>query len=218
MTTTLSTLTSRLLQILGDNITTPIRYVGNLTAEAFRLAIGEYSFALPLITTATHTVASAGRAQSISSLARLTSITQILYPWIDDNAEPEPLQQYYLYYSAGAPVVYIGGACIPAVGEKLRITYAATHIVDDLDAAAVCTIPAAHFNLLLQGAAGHAATLRSTAIVEAYANRDSDTNQVHAFGVEMLAAFRTQLHSLRIQSSRQPLPGSGFKLDQWDRN
>jgi hypothetical protein len=214
--TTLATLTTRLLQILGDNTTTPSRYSSSLTNEAFRQAAGEYSIALPLITTATHTVTSAGRVQAIASLARLTVITQILYPWIDDSAEPAPLQQYYLYFSAGAPVVYIGGPGIPAVGEKLRITYAATHTVDDLDAAAACTVPAAHFNLLLQGAAGHAAILRSSAIVEAYANRDPDANQVHAFGVEMLAAFRAQLHTLRIQSSRQPLPGSGFKLDPWD--
>jgi hypothetical protein len=157
MTTTLSTLTTRLLQILGDNTTTPTRYLSALTQEAFRQAIGEYSIALPLITTATHTVTSAGREQTLTSLSRLIAITQVLYPWIDDTQEMDPLQLYYSY-------------------------------------------------------------LRATLIVEAYANRDSDTNQVHAFGVEMLATFRQQLHTLRSQSSRQPLPTSGFKLDQWDGN
>jgi len=216
--TTLSTLTTRLLQILGDNVTTPTRYLSALTQEAFRQAIGEYSSALPLITTATYTVTSAGREQTLTSFSRLIAISQVLYPWIDDTQEMDPLQKYYSYFTAGVPVVYIGGPATPTVGEKLRITYAATHLLDDLDGAVSCTIPVVHYNLLLQGAAGHAAILRSTLIVEAYANRDPDTNQVHALGVEMLATFRQQLHTLRSQSSRQPLPTSGFKLDGWDGN
>lgn len=214
--TNLSTLTTRLLLILGDNPSTPTRYLAALTNESFRQAIAEYSFAQPLIVTATVTVTVAGRDQSLATLLRLVNVTQILYPWVDDTTEINPLQQYYLFFSNGAPIVHIGGTRVPAVDEKLRVTYAATHLLDGLDDAAIFTIPAVHFNLILQGAAGHAAILRSTLIVEAYANRDPDTNQVHAFGVEMLAAFRQQLHALHTQAGRQPLPANGFKLDQWD--
>ncbi|MBE3038694.1 MAG: SGNH/GDSL hydrolase family protein, partial [Chloroflexi bacterium] len=64
-TTTLATLTTRLLQILGDNVTTPTRYLAALTDEAFRQAIAEYSLAQPLIRTATHVVATAGREQPL---------------------------------------------------------------------------------------------------------------------------------------------------------
>jgi hypothetical protein len=214
--TTLSTLTTRLLQFLGDNPVAPTRYPAALTNEAIRQAAGEYSTALPLISSAALTVTAAGRGQPLSSLSRLTAITRVVYPWVDESSEAEPLKSYYLYFSSGAPVVYIGGERIPAVGEKLQVTYAATHILDDLDGAASCTIPAVHFNLLVQGAAGYAASFRSAAIIEAYTSRDPDAGQVGAFGSKMLAAFRGQLLVLRIQASPQPLPGSGFRLDAWD--
>jgi hypothetical protein len=210
MTTTLFTLTTRLLLILGD--TAANRFTAAITAEAFRLALAEYSYAVPLIKTATHTVASAGREQTLSTLTRLMAVTMILYPWVDDTIERDPHQMYYYYFTDAVPVVYIGGPRTPAVGEKLRITYACTHIIDDLDAAATCTVPAQDFWLLLQGASGHAARLRTAIYSESF----SAHPELKLFAIDSLAQFRYTLRILRRQANRQPLPPVGFKLDNWD--
>ena len=175
MTTTLSALTTRLLLTLGD--VSANRFTVDITTEAFRLALAEYSYALPLIKTATVTVTIAGREQSLSALTRLTTVTMVLYPWTDDTVEIDPLPAYYYYFTDGVPMVYIGGQRTPAVGDKLRITYALTHTVDDLDTAATCTVPTQDFALLLQGAAGHAARLR-TAIYSEIVLRSSGLETV----------------------------------------
>jgi hypothetical protein len=208
--TTLATLTTRLLLMLGD--TSANRFTVDITTEAFRLALAEYSYGVPYIKTETFTVTVAGREQTLTSLARLIAVTMVLFPWTDDTVEIDPLDMFYYYFTDGVPVVYIGGQRVPAVGDKLRITYALTHVIDDLDTAATCTVPPQDFALLLQGAAGHAARLRTAIYSESF----SAHPELKLFAVDNLAQFRATLSQRRRASSRQPLPAVGFKLDQWD--
>lgn len=210
MTTTLSTLTTRLLLMLGDTLAN--RFTVDITTEAFRLALAEYSYAVPYIKTATVTVTVAGREQTLTSLARLIAVTMVLYPWTDDSIELDPLQKYYYYFTDGVPMIYVGGTRIPAVGDKLRVTYALTHIVDDLDSAATCTVPIQDFALLLIGVSGHAARLRTAIYSESF----SAHPELKLFAIDNLNQFRATLRGLSRQASRQPLPPQGFKLDQWD--
>jgi hypothetical protein len=210
MTTTLSTLTTRLLLMLGDTLAN--RFTVDITTEAFRLALAEYSYAVPYIKTDTVTVTAAGREQTLASLSRLIAVTMVLYPWTDDSIELDPLQKYYYYFTDGVPMLYVGGQRVPAVGDKLRITYALTHIVDDLDTAATCTVPPQDFALLLIGASGHAARLRTAIYSESF----SAHPELKLFAIDNLNQFRATLRSRSRQASRQPLPPQGFKLDQWD--
>jgi hypothetical protein len=210
MTTTLSTLTTRLLLTLGDTLAN--RFTVDITTEAFRLALAEYSYAVPYIKTATVTVTTAGREQSLTSLARFIAVTMLLFPWVDDTVELTPLDKYYYYFTDGVPMIYIGGPKTPAVGDKLRVTYALTHIIDDLDAAATCTVPIQDFALILMGAAGHAARLRTAIYSESF----SAHPELKLFAIDNLNQFRSILRGRSRQASRQPLPPQGFKLDQWD--
>ncbi len=210
MTTTLSTLTTRLLLMLGDTLAN--RFTVDITTEGFRLALAEYSYAVPYIKTATVTVTVAGREQSLSALSRLISVTMVLYPWTSDSIELDPLPSYYYYFTDGVPMLYVGGQRTPAVGDKLRVSYALTHIIDDLDAAATCTVPAQDFALLLMGAAGHAARLRTAIYSESF----SAHPELKAFAIDNLNQFRATLRQRSREASRQPLPPQGFKLDQWD--
>jgi hypothetical protein len=136
----------------------------------------------------------------------------VLYPWTSDSIELDPLPSYYYYFTDGAPMLYVGGPRTPAVGDKLRVSYALTHIVDDLDAAATCTVPAQDFALLLMGAAGHAARLRTAIYSESFSSHP----ELKAFAIDNLNQFRATLRQRSRQASRQPLPPQGFKLDQWD--
>ena len=216
---TLDLLTARLLLILGD--VSANRFTSAITDEAFRLALAEYSYAVPNLITATHTVTVPGREQALPSdstdiavvvFPGLIAVTMILYPWTDDSFELDPLQRYYYYFTDGQPTVYVGGQRTPAVGDQLRITYAASQTIDDLNDADACTVPVHDFELLLMGAAGHAARLRSSIYNESFSNHP----ELKAFGIDSLNQFRATLRSLSRQASRQPLPAAGFKFDQWD--
>jgi hypothetical protein len=220
--TTLSTLTTRLLLLLGD--TSANRFTSTITAEAWKLALAEYSYAVPNIQTKTFTVAQAGREQTLpvdgqpeedtDLFPGLISITQVLFPWLGDYEEQDPHERFYFYFTDGQPVIYIGGSRTPAVGDQLRITYASSHTIDDLAEAEVCTVPSHDFELLLLGAAGHAARLRTSIYSESFSNHP----ELKLFALDNLKQFRDTLRGMRRQSSRQPLPAVGFKLDSWDGN
>jgi hypothetical protein len=213
-------LTTRLLLIIGD--TSANRFTSEITGEAWKLALAEYSYAVPNIQTKTFTVAQAGREQTLPVIGEpeddnplfpgLISITQVLFPTFSDVEEQLPYQDYYFYFSDGEPVVYIGGPRTPAVGDQLRISYASSHTIDDLNEAAACTVPSHDFELLLLGAAGHAARLRTAIYSESFSNHP----ELKAFALDNLAQFRATLRSMRRQSGSQPLPTVGFKLDNWD--
>ena len=206
---TIDLLTPRLLLILGD--VSANRFTDTITDEAWKLTLAEYSYAVPNIITDTHTVISAGREQALN-FDGLISITQILFPWKNDLEEMDPHQPYYFYFTDGLPIVYIGGTRTPAVGDKLRITYAAKHTIDDVDGAVASTVPPQDFELLLLGAAGHAARLRTSIYSESFSNHP----ELKLFAIDNLAQYRATLRTLQRQSSRQPLPAQGFKLDNWD--
>jgi hypothetical protein len=218
--TTLSTLTTRLLLLLGD--TSANRFTSTITEEAWKLALAEYSYAVPNIQTKTFTVTEAGREQAlpvtgepeedIDLFPGLISITQVLYPWVNDDEEQTPHAQYYFYFTDGQPVLYIGGTRTPAVGDQVRISYASSHTIDDLAEADVCTVPSQDYELLLLGAAGHAARLRTSIYSESFSNHP----ELKLFALDNLKQFRDTLRTMRRQSSRQPLPAVGFKLDAWD--
>jgi hypothetical protein len=216
---TLTNLTTRLLIILGDSLAE--RFTAAITQEAFRLTLAEYSNATPLASTATHTVVTAGRDQDVStSCPRLMVVTRVLYPY-GDTPTPKRglagLEDYSLCWINAIPVLYIDGERVPAAGDRLRITYAAAHTLDNLDGAVKCTVPAQDHALLLQGASGHAAMIRSVNLTEAYTNRDKDASDLKNYAVETLKVFRAQIKTLGRQASRQPLPAGGFRLDQWDQ-
>jgi hypothetical protein len=226
--TTLSTLTTRLLLLLGD--TSANRFTDEITEEAWKLALAEYSYAVPNIQTKTFTITQAGREQVLPVTGEpeedtdlfpgLIAITQVLYPWLGDidapgapgGVEQDPLQRYYFYFADGQPVLYFGGTRTPAVGEQIRISYASAHTIDDLNEADTCTVPSQDFELLLLGAAGHAARLRTSIYAESFSNHP----ELKLFAIDNLKQYRDTLRAMRRQSSRQPLPAVGFKLDAWD--
>ena len=218
--TTLSTLTTRLLLILGDPEAN--RFTAEITQEGFRLALSEYSYAAPNIYGKIFTVVQAGREQALPVAGEdedavifpgLISITRVLYPYTGETAfELDPLQRYYFYFTDGCPVLYIGGQRVPSVGEQIHIDYAAAHQIDGLAEASICTVPTHDFELILQGAAGHAARLRTSIYNESF----SAHPELKAFALDNLAQFRATLRQLRRQANHQALPAAGFKVDGWD--
>jgi hypothetical protein len=218
--TTLETLTTRLLLILGDTLAN--RFTAEITEEAWKLALAEYSYAVPNIQTKSFTVTEPTREQELPVtglqepvFSRLISITQVIFPWLGDDEEQQPpLQRYYFYFVNGYPVLYIGGPRTPIEDDQILITYASAHTIDGLSSATACTVPGQDFELLLLGASGHAARLRTAIYSESFSNHP----ELKLFALDNLKQFRDTLRTMRRQSSRQPLPAQGFKLDAWDGN
>jgi hypothetical protein len=215
--TELAGLRTRILQVLGD--TSGVRYAEGLLDESLRQALHEYSLAWPQVKTAALTVTVAGREQSLASLTGFQTVLEVIYPYDASDDDPDPTGQFYCYWLQGVPMLQLTGRQVPAVGEKIRVTYSALHTIKDLDSATVTSVRTDHENLLVTGAAGQAATTRSATVVEGYTNKSS-SGPLLEWGSQKLMAFRSGLATLRQQTAPpRPFtgwPDRGWAMDAWD--
>jgi hypothetical protein len=208
-------LSARTLDSLSDP--SGVRYPADLLEQAYLHALREYSSAFPLLVTSTHTVASAGRVQTLS-VANLLAIVEVIYP--HDPASPlegSLLDAWYLYWVSQTATLYIGGQRVPTVGEKISLTCATQQTLNGLDAASKTTLPAQHYDLLSQGAPAHAALLRAAALSEAQSTDAQTPSALSAWATAQLDFYRSMLAGVRatLQPGRSPLPQSrqGWALD-----
>ena len=102
----------------------------------------------------------------------------------------------------------------PLSGEKLRISYAVGYTLTGLDDAETTTLPSRAESALVGGAAGHAALLRASALIEAYGPRSSEITQLMEVSRQRLEEFSKALASLKMLQEFGYPPG--FRLDEVD--
>ncbi len=202
--TDFDTLKSRMLHLLSDSGST--RFEEKLLAEALRQALGEYSRACPQVAQAELTVAEAGRTQALAALPDLEAVLQVVYPYRAGDARPRRVQDYWYYWHDGVPTLYLGSGPEPQAGAVMQVTYSRGHTLQGLDGAAVTSVPANHLTTVVSGAAGHAASLRSAGLMEAYGRRTAEVVNLAQWSKEMLNNFRSTLRLLR--STAPALPGA----------
>ena len=196
---------SRIHLILGD--TAADRYSQDLVDEAIRQALDQYSRAWPQILSASHTVATAGRDQSLSAITGLQTILQVIYPYTATVTTPDYFTGYYLTFGP-TPSIHISGDSVPAVGQIIRITYTKAHAIKDLDTGTATTVLDSHEGILCTGSAGFAALMRSSEVSESYGSRASDLNQLADIGKSYLEVFYDYLRKLQSehQAHRNAIP------------
>ncbi len=206
---------NRIHLILGDTAAT--RYSNNLVDEGLRQALDHYSKAWPQVLSTSITVATTGRDQSLSTVTGLQTILQVIYPFDGANPTPEYLTAYYFTFGP-TPTIHISGDAVPAVGEKIFLTYTKSHGIKDLDSANTTTVLDSHEGILCQGAAGFSAIMRASEISEAYGSRASDQDQLVAIGKAFLEVFFKAVGELKVgaQVHRTVIPPEGWSLDHWD--
>jgi hypothetical protein len=206
---------TRIHLILGD--TSATRYSNNLVDEGLRQALDQYSKAWPQVLGTSVTVATAGRDQSLSALTGLQSILQVIYPYTATNLTPYYFTAYYFTFGP-TPNIHISGDAVPAVGEKIYITYTKAHGIKDLDSATSTSVLDTHEGTICQGAAGFSAIMRASEISEAYGSRASDQDQLVQIGKAFLEVFYKAVDQLKAnaQVHRTVTPPAGWSLDNWD--
>jgi hypothetical protein len=206
--------------MLGDS--SAVRWNSSEITECIRNALGEYSRAWPQLKTASHTVTTSGRDQNINtSCAGVTTILEVIYPYVSTNIDHPYVDDWYLYWLSGAAWLHIQESLSsPVAGEKLYITFAATHTIDDLDSAATTTVRADHERMLVTGACAYAMEMRANAITESWGKRSKQDESIASAAVHR-QRFNEWLTQLRSQfAPPRPITGwpeRGWVLDQWDK-
>jgi hypothetical protein len=210
---TYASLKTRVLQNLNDALA--VRYPDLAIQEAMRLALSAYNSALPQIKSSVITVSTAGVTQSLSTLTTLTKVIALIYPYIAGMDE-KPTQNiaYFVYFDAGVPMLYMPSVS-PAVDEKIKLVYYATHLISGLDAGESTTLPPHHETQFCEGVCSFACKTRAHALLEAFGDRSADYTRLMEQGQEWEDKFNTFL--AQNSPAQQFAFPAGFKLDQWDK-
>ena len=135
------------------------------------------------IKTHTHTVAAAGRVQTLAA-ANLIVITQLVHPYDSTLTDPFAYERedFTLKYVDGDPTLYFSGEDHPQVDEKIYISYAAKQTITDLDSATSTTVRDDHEDILVVGASGQAAMMRASGLNEQWGGRSGEMGSLMAGG------------------------------------
>lgn len=206
---------TRITNSLDD---TTAKYTNSILDEALRKVLNEYTRAFPNIKGTDVTVATAGKLQTIASCTNLIAIIRIVHPWNAalDNPYVYDREDFIVTWRDGSPYLFFSGDDIPQVAEKIRVEYAATQTVKDLDAATATTVRDDHEDLLIVGAAGQAAMMRASGINERWGHLPRETSSLMLWGQAQYRQFTEFLAEIRAEQPIDIFPNGSWKLDQWD--
>jgi len=212
---TLALYRTRITNSLDDS---SLKYSNDIIDEAIRKVLNEYTRAFPNIKTASVTVSTAGRSQSLSACANLMNIIQLVHPYISTAADPfyNECEDFTLTWSDGSPTLYFSGDDIPQVAEVIFVKYAAKQALKDLDSAAATTVRDDHEDFLIIGAAGQAAMMRASGLTEKWGTIPNQQSNLMIWGQSNYRRFLEFLIELRAEQPIDIFPNSGWRLDDWD--
>lgn len=217
--TTLATFRSRIRAMLIDASGTI--YADATVDEALRQALAEYNNALPLERETVLILPGDGREIALNGIADLRAVTDVYWPF-DSLYEPWPPNQvkgFYVFWDDTQPVLYLNqiDGDGPQQDDELRLWYATNHTIDGLDSATETTIPKEHTSLLVAGAAGHAALMRTVDLTEVSSADQYMTGLLGVWAQRVLKEFRAALEAIKRWKARAGAPYTqGWKLDKWD--
>ena len=213
---TLALYRTRIINSLDDS---SLKYSNDIIDEALRKVLNEYTRAFPNIKTASVTVSTAGRSQSLASCSNLMNIIQLVHPYISTAADPfhPEREDFILTWSDGSPTVYFKGDASPQATEIIFVKYAAKQALKDLDSAAATTVRDDHEDFLIIGAAGQAAMMRASGLTEKWGTIPNQQSNLMIWGQSNYRRFLEFLIELRTEQPIDIFPNSGWKLDQWDQ-
>ena len=194
------------------------RFSDDLLTEALRQALHDYAQALPQVRSLEQSAAPGG-VQVIDTAADWLFPLEVAFTNLHSTDEVIYHGAYTHHSQGGGVHLELHDEPLPLGGETLRLTYAAADNLEGLDGALQTTPPAAHWAVLTQGAAAHAALLRCAGLSEAQGGSPAAVDRLRQWGEGALAAFRTRLAGMRAQMQPGlPLAASPlrWRLDAWD--
>ena len=187
------------------------RYSSDLLDSSLRQALNHFSLAVPRVNKAELMVIIDSTEVTLNSLSTLTQVLALWYPWCDGDLPTPPLQDWYLYWQSGVPVLRLNERIFEE-GTTLKLFYAANHTITGLDDAESTSVPEVMQEMLALGAAGKAAQLRAAHLVESYGSPASDRNQLLQLGQLWWEGFKARLTEFKRLS---PAPTGPFDEFGW---
>ena len=225
MSLTLAQFEARVLALLMDDAAAI--FVTAVTTEAVRLALHEYSEAVPLAMETVLTLPGTGHEIALSGVTGLLGVVDVWWPYdsvaTSETWPPNRVEGWSLWWDDAQPVLYLNAdnQGQPQIADELRLWYTKLHTIQNLDSAAATTVAVAHESLLVLGAAGFACLARVVDLSESAAATIAMIN-LGALGEAYLKQFRARLKNLRSGNAagsargQRPFGGAGWTMDQWD--
>lgn len=213
--TELSEIRSRLGLILSDP--QGLRYDSQVLDEALRRALNEYSEAFPQEKRSLQT-ASGMRLQALAGLENLLGVRQVIYPCAGPASAPNFYSGgYALFWEGGAPYLEFLGS-VPTAGEAYELQAAVLHSLQGLDGAEAGSVPPAHLDPLIYGAAGYAALTRAQALAETYGAKSDLCQKLEHWGAALTQTWLTFLERIGNAPASSPpfYSRARWALDTWD--
>jgi len=207
---------TRITNSLSDTVA---KYSTDIMDEALRKVLNEYTRAFPNISTQTITVSAAGRSQTAAACANLMSVIQLVHPYDSALADPYAYERedFVITWQDGVPFLYFMGADIPQAAEKIFVKFSAKQTIENLDSAAATTVRDDHEDLLIIGASGQAAMMRSSGLNEQWGAAPGQMNSLMLWGSHQYREFQNFLLEIRSEQTIDIFPETYWKLDQWDK-
>lgn len=179
--------------------------------QAIRMALLDYSEALPKTGAAVLTLACDGPEVNLSGLPAFRAVVRLYWPWDASlpygRQEPNRVLGWETYTSGGSAwaLLSVRGGQIPPAGSQMRLHFTYEHTIAGLNGAGQTSLPAAHLELLGRGAAGYAFLCRAADLGDVL-----DKDLCERLGGRLLDSYRAMLADLAANSQR-----AGSAILQW---
>jgi len=194
------------------------KYSNDIIDEALRKILNEYTRAHPNFSTHEHTVATAGRTQSLS-VSDLIAIVLLVHPWNNTLNDPYVYERkdFSMAYIDGSPTLYFMGDDIPQVDEIIYLKYGSKQTIEDLDSAAATTVQDDHEDILVVGASGQAAMMRASGLNEQWGSRAGEMSALMQWGNSQYGRFLDFLMEIKQEAPIDIFPDNFWNIDEWDK-
>jgi hypothetical protein len=205
--------------VLASLLDTGTKYSTTTLNEAIRRALNDYTRAFPDFTTATINLTATSRRVVLTSQTDLITILWCLHPYVSTLTDiyERARHDYVLNWVGGVPVLFFKDNPLPKSGEQLYLEYAKPQNIKDLDSATATTVRLDHKAILVAGAAGFSATIRSQMLNESWGGLPGQMPNLAQWGAGMIRYFHDQLIIIRQELNLNPFTDSKWKLDDWDK-
>lgn len=189
---TLSELQTRAGVLLGD--TGASIYTAAIIEAAARVALDEYSAALPRMQAASIT-GTAGREINVSTVSPV-SVTDIWAPYSSSVTTPQRVK--FEFWPDLGIAALIGGAALVST-DAARVFYTTGHTLNGLDSASATSFPQIDNSLILCGTVGHALNSRAIDLTEQATIQPDAVKQITALAADYLSRFKAGINLRRAK-------------------
>ena len=202
---------------------TNTHFTDNTITAALIQALREYSLVRPQEGETVITLPADGREIALDSISGLLEVTDVWWPYdslaTSEVWPPNRVRGWRVWWDDARPVLFLirfdGNQ--PQADEEVRVWYTKQQTIENLMAETSTTVPSAHDNIIINGAAGFAAMSRAIELIDTTNTDVFMVGLMGTWGKTKVGEFRKALEMLRASGVRSGLPWTtGWVLDKWD--